>query len=237
VSTRVRVWIAGPETLGAGMQALYTINVAKDSSVAAGFDVASFFGDVGVYDSVGTQLMRIDPNNPVDSLELTHAIPRLAAGHDTVTWSFYYHAPSAVGRIDTIYAVGNSVDLSFDPDGDHWNYAPNFLVRIVPPTNVQQEILVRSFSLAQNYPNPFNPSTLIRFEMPVAGWSSLAVYDMTGRQLKEFRTGYLGAGIHEVNVVADQAGLLSSGVYLYRVVVQSSNTTPFVATKKMLLLK
>ena len=114
-SSRVRVWISGPESLAAGAEALYSLNVAKDSSVAAGFNIAAFFGDLGIFDTTETQLMRVDPNNPVDSLELTHTDPKLSDGRDTISWSFYYRAPSTVGSVDTIYANGNSVDLSLDP--------------------------------------------------------------------------------------------------------------------------
>ena len=232
-----RVWISGPESLAAGMHALYKINVAKDSSIAAGFDVAAFFGDLGVYDSLDTQLMRVDPNNPIDSLELTHTDPKLASGHDTVSWTFRYSAPMTSGVIDTIYACGNSVDLSLDPNDDYWNYAPNFLVHIVSSTAVKEGSIVQSFRLAQNYPNPFNPSTVIHFEMPVPGRSSLIVYDMEGKEVEELLNDALGAGAHEVVFVADKEKGISSGVYFYRLVVQPSAGEPIVATRKMLLVK
>ncbi|HCV43887.1 MAG TPA: hypothetical protein DGH68_10425 [Bacteroidetes bacterium] len=236
-SMRVRVWISGPETLAAGRQAVFTINVAKDSSIAAGFDVAAFYGDLGVADSMHTQLMRIEPFNPVDSLELTHTQPRLAAGRDTVSWSFWYRAPSLFGVMDTIYANGNSVDTSFDPSGDYWNFAPKFLVRIVNPTNVLEGHVAQAFRLAQNYPNPFNPSTVINFEMPAAGQVSLAAYDMSGRKASQLVDGYLGAGVHEVVFGRGESSPLASGVYLYRLIVRSPNAGSFVATRKMLLLK
>jgi len=239
-SERTRVWIEGPETLTAGQEALYTLSVAKDSSIAAGLDVAAFFGDLGIVDSLGTQLMRIDPNNPVDSLELTHTNPKLADGRDTISWPFYYRAPLAAGLVDTIYANGNSVDMSFDPDGDYWNYAPNFLVHIVGSVGVNKQPGAKTFVLQQNYPNPFNPTTMIRFTLPFSGWVSLSVFDVTGRRVADLVNSNLPFGDHGVTFVAGSYGLASSGVYLYRLTLQPSGglgAAPFVMSKKMLLLK
>ena len=211
-SERTRVWIEGPESLAAGQEALYSLNVAKDSSIAAGLDVAAFFGDLGIADSVSTQLMRIDPNNPVDSLELTHTVPKLANGRDTISWPFYYRAPLLAGIVDTIYANGNSVDLSMDPDGDYWNYAPDFLVHVVGSAGVTEQPLVNGFALAQNYPNPFNPSTIIRFDLAVVGRVSLSVFDIVGRKVADLVNGDLPSGIHEVTFSAEKYGSISSGI-------------------------
>ena len=239
-SSDVRVWITGPETLTVENEALYNINVARDSGIAAGFDVAAYYGDIGVFDSTDTQLMRIDKFNPVDSLELTHTDPKPAGDHDTISWSFYYRAPSIAGVTDTIYANGNSVNLNLDPDGDYWNYAPNFLVHILSPTHVAETQTVRSFHLMQNYPNPFNPSTQIRFEVPFSGWVNITVYDMSGRTVQELVNEHFDGGSHEAEFVAKGARVLASGVYFYRISLQSPGTaheSPLVETRKMLLLK
>ncbi len=42
------------------------------------------------------------------------------------------------------------------------------------------------FTLSQNYPNPFNPSTRINFDIPEAGFVTLKVYDILGREIKDF---------------------------------------------------
>ena len=85
------------------------------------------------------------------------------------------------------------------------------------------------YSLEQNYPNPFNPTTYIHFSIPKSGNVSLKVFDVQGREIKDYYNEFLNAGTY--NFEFDGSGL-SSGVYFYRLVAGD-----FTATKKMLLVK
>ena len=69
------------------------------------------------------------------------------------------------------------------------------------------------FSLSQNYPNPFNPETVIRFTLPVAGYTKGVVYDVLGKEVTTLLNGDMSAGNHEVRFNAND---LSSGVYFFR---------------------
>ncbi len=69
------------------------------------------------------------------------------------------------------------------------------------------------------YPNPFNPSTSIRFVLDAPGPVHLAVYDMSGRLVRELHTGtILDAGEQVCTWDGrDAAGVhLASGVYFLR---------------------
>jgi hypothetical protein len=88
------------------------------------------------------------------------------------------------------------------------------------------------FSLNQNYPNPFNPSTKINYAIPYDGKVSLAIYDMTGKEVQSLVNGIQTAGFYSVSFDGSK---LSSGVYYYRIEV--SGQTNFVNTRKMLLVK
>jgi hypothetical protein len=235
-SPRARVWISGPDTVRAGTQALFSVNVAKDTNVAAGFNVAAFLGHLGVRDTAGTQLMRVDPNNPIDSLELTHTDSKSGNGRDTISWQFWYRAPSIIGLTDTIYAVGNSIDTSRDPDGDRWNYAPNFLVRITGPTAVAHESIAQGFALVQNYPNPFNPGTTIKYHLSSDTWQfvSLKVYDIMGREVATLVQERRQVGSHEVSF--DASGF-ASGVYFYRLSATDPTGRVRSSTRRMVLAK
>jgi len=96
------------------------------------------------------------------------------------------------------------------------------------------EILPEGFSLTGNYPNPFNPSTSISFTLPASGQVSLAVYDITGRTVRELVSGSMPAGAHSVTWDGrDENGtVVSSGVYLSRL-VQGKNSV----SRRMLLVK
>jgi glucuronoarabinoxylan endo-1,4-beta-xylanase len=78
------------------------------------------------------------------------------------------------------------------------------------------------YQLLQNYPNPFNPTTVLRYEVPVAGDVRLAVFDMLGREVAVLVNERKTPGSY--SVIFDASGL-SSGVYFCRLrgydVVQS----------------
>jgi hypothetical protein len=228
-TTGVNVWVAGPESLAAGQVGLYKISVARDSNIAAGFNLAAFFGDLGIVDTAGTQVRR--PNeSPTDSLELTHTTTRHSGGHDTISWSFSYRAPLTPGIVDTLYSVGNSVDTSGDPAGDGWNFGSNFYVHITGSSGVDSEIRAVSYSLLQNYPNPFNPSTEIGFRIQVAGFTSLKAYDVLGREVATLVNEEKPPGSY--SVVWDATGL-AAGVYFCRLEVRTGHTQLFTSTRKM----
>ncbi|MBX7045434.1 MAG: T9SS type A sorting domain-containing protein [Ignavibacteria bacterium] len=91
-------------------------------------------------------------------------------------------------------------------------------------------VIADKFVLEQNYPNPFNPSTVIGYQLPVAGFVSLKIFDASGREVacvidNEFKQ----ANSYSVSF---NAGSLSTGVYFY-----SLETEGFKETKKMILVK
>jgi len=88
--------------------------------------------------------------------------------------------------------------------------------------------------LKQNYPNPFNPKTKIGFRLQVSGFTSLKVYDIFGREVATLVNEKLQAGEHEVEWNSSE---LASGVYYYRLVVQSEKGEVYTETKKMVLLR
>jgi endo-1,4-beta-xylanase len=86
-----------------------------------------------------------------------------------------------------------------------------------------------SFALNQNYPNPFNPTTVVRWQLPVASKVRLAVYDMLGREVAVLVHELQTPGPHSVTW---NASGLASGTYIYRVTAAT-----FVDSKTMLLVR
>ncbi len=91
-----------------------------------------------------------------------------------------------------------------------------------------------SFALTGNHPNPFNPSTAISFSLEKAGTVELAIYDITGRKVRDLANGHMAPGRHEAvwNGRDDRGMPAASGVYFARLV--SGGTT---LSHRMLLMK
>jgi hypothetical protein len=87
----------------------------------------------------------------------------------------------------------------------------------------------KEFALFQNYPNPFNPVTKIRYELPIAGFASLKVYNMLGMEVATIVNEEKKAGRYIVDFDGTN---LASGVYFFKFQVAN-----FVQTRKMILLK
>ncbi|MCH8496631.1 MAG: CotH kinase family protein, partial [Balneolales bacterium] len=96
-----------------------------------------------------------------------------------------------------------------------------------PP--VETPNLPVSVALEQNYPNPFNSVTSIPFEIPESGHVKLDVFSVTGQHISTLVSETRNAGSH---IVRFDAGMLSSGVYIYR--LQSNG---IVQTRKLMLIK
>ena len=91
------------------------------------------------------------------------------------------------------------------------------------------------FRLSPAYPNPFNATTVISFELRDASFVSLAVYDITGREVSTLVNGFESAGVH--SVIWD-AEVFSSGIYFVRLeVLPGAGTRQHEMVGKMLLVK
>lgn len=91
------------------------------------------------------------------------------------------------------------------------------------------------FALDQNYPNPFNPETTIAFSLPQPGRTTVRIYDVAGRLVKELVNEDLAAAArHEFswNGRDDRGQGVASGTYY--VDVRSGR---FQSTKRMTLVK
>jgi hypothetical protein len=85
------------------------------------------------------------------------------------------------------------------------------------------------FKLKQNYPNPFNPVTTIGFDIAKAGFVTIKIYDMLGRETAELVNENMNPGSFYVNWNASGK---QSGVYFCRITANG-----FTDIKKLLLVK
>lgn len=87
----------------------------------------------------------------------------------------------------------------------------------------------KEYKLYDNYPNPFNPSTILRYSIPEASFTTINIYDALGKEVSSLVNETKTAGTYEVEFNATD---LSSGIYYYTLQAGSFNQT-----KKMILIK
>jgi flagellar hook assembly protein FlgD len=114
------------------------------------------------------------------------------------------------------------------------NIGPTWDRHAVDAADPGSPIIPGRFSVEQNYPNPFNSQTAIEFTVHRAAEVELRVFNILGQTVTSKNLGMQPAGGHSViwYAIDDDGDELPSGVYFYRIIVESK-----VETKKMLLLK
>jgi hypothetical protein len=91
------------------------------------------------------------------------------------------------------------------------------------------EVIPKSMVLHQNYPNPFNPITVINYELPIANYVELNIFNLLGQKVASLVSEEQKAGDHQIQWDASD---MTSGVYYYQI-----RTDEFIETKKMVLLQ
>lgn len=85
------------------------------------------------------------------------------------------------------------------------------------------------FALHEAFPNPFNATTVLSYQLPVAGHVSLRVYDTVGRLVTTVVGGWRDVGAHQITF---DGSALPSGIYLARLTAGD-----WSAVQKLVLMK
>jgi hypothetical protein len=123
------------------------------------------------------------------------------------------------------FIVAASIDSS-GSDSDAWLIRLDSEVSSAPYSGAASSFHI---SVSPPFPNPCNASTIFSFELPVASYVSLKVYDIGGRFVETLVDGWRGAGEYEVTFDGSN---LPSGIYLARL-----EAGEFSQVRKMVLLK
>ena len=104
------------------------------------------------------------------------------------------------------------------------------------PTGIDDnyELLITNYELGNAYPNPFNPSTQINYQLPAKCSVLLAIYNLRGQLVETLVNEPQNPGYYSVSF--DGSGY-SSGVYFYRISVETNGNSSFQETHKMVLLR
>jgi|GEM_PF-4931020 len=232
--------IAVPRGQAEERQVLQSINSVVVSEAGGGASTLYF----GKTETVGSMLSNCElpPVPPPASFDVRFASQRFVEG---------YTAGSTPSRLD-IDVQSESFPLTLtwkvtDNDARFWlvvgDHARQPLTgaggstvihspvkRLAIEVQSSREVLIpKEFALGQNYPNPFNPTTVISYQLPVASYVTLKVYNMLGQEVATLINGMQDAGYKSVEFTAAN---LPSGIYTYRLTAGT-----FVEVKKMLMIK
>jgi pectin methylesterase-like acyl-CoA thioesterase len=116
-------------------------------------------------------------------------------------------AEAAAYTIPNIFSTATASSSSY-PFSVDW--IPTYYVST--PTSVARTTAAvpNTLCLEQNYPNPFNPTTQLDYTVAKAGFVSLKVYDVLGREIAQLVGSIQSAGQYSVQFDASNLG---SGVY------------------------
>ncbi len=189
-----------------------------------------------------------DENN-LEGFEIYRSIMKEEKGYAARIWGTKYDLIAKVGKdvrefTDTtaaknimkyyyIQSVGKAVD-------NEVLKSSRFLTQTYSPvmcgtTGVEETENDLDYRLYNNYPNPFNPSTTISYALRSECQVKLTVYNILGQKVDVLVNKVQNSGNHSVKW---NASALASGMYIYRLEVNSiDNKDNFVKEKKMLLVK
>lgn len=195
---------------GPTMRADFTVCNSDSTTAGGGYFIGAFVnvtGDSitvrrGVLGSMGTYLYKRNAHFGTGLLAPVVAIYKEAG----VKYSAFAYAGS--GPVNVYFNQENLAAVGIEP------------ISVTAPDN---------YRLTQNYPNPFNPSTTISFDIAKAGYTTLKVYNVLGKEVASLVNENLSVGSYRINF---NASILSNGVYFYT--LQSGD---FKEVKKMMLIK
>ncbi|HYW94978.1 MAG TPA: two-component regulator propeller domain-containing protein [Bacteroidales bacterium] len=144
------------------------------------------------------------------------------------------------GQDWTIYTTADGLasnvihDIAQDNNSVLWIATDNGISKFSPPwTGISQPNTTNTFQL-NVHPNPARDGVYIRYNLPQSGTARVAVFDLSGRMIRQLVYGFNVAGEHEIfwNTAGDNGNYADAGIYVVR--IQSNNLT---TTKKMVILR
>jgi len=205
----------------------FNISVENHSDTSVNFDLWTVIAlpGMGQFEVMNVPGLSLPANALVDRDRIQN-VPDFAPGGTYTYYAYVGEYPWLVEDSDSFtFEKEGSADGALGVPSDWFGYGDSFdrwLETAVTSVPTESKIL-------GNFPNPFNPTTAISIQLSAVSQVNLSVYDVAGRKVATLVDGYRDAGVHEVTF--DGTGL-ASGVYLYRLEVESQT-----AIGKMVLLK
>lgn len=95
-------------------------------------------------------------------------------------------------------------------------------------------VIPRGTELYDNHPNPFNNETMIRYYLPAVTYTTLKIYDLNGKLIRNLVNGIMESGMHTLRWDGrnNRGQLVPSGTYIYQLDNQGHTIS-----KKLVLIK
>jgi hypothetical protein len=161
-----------------------------------------------------------------------------SAGRFSITFVYLGGHLAHVGDILEINAYNSTGSFRIEPIRHVLTESDIKLGRISLDNLVASAVPSQSELLA-NFPNPFNPETWIPFKLQKSSDTSITIYDVHGRVVRNLELGYIPAGTYQTKAKAaywdgtnDIGERVASGVYFYHL-----KAGEFSASRKMVILK
>lgn len=185
----------------------------NNSASVTGVDIAFYQGN--------TRIARFDVLVSADGNTWTTAASNLQSSGTSTALQAFSFTPKT-GKYVRIVGHGNSVNL--------WNSYTEVKVRTAVPiaasTTPAPDAKTSAQPLEINaYPNPFRGTISVNFRLKEASFTTLGIYDMSGKLVSRQISERLQAGSHNRTL---EAGNLPVGTYLLKVVHNGK-----VSTKKL----
>jgi hypothetical protein len=159
-------------------------------------------------------------------------------GRFSVTFVYFDNHLVRVGDILEITAYNSTGDFRIDPIRYVVTESGVELGRI-SLGNLVASVIPSHSELLANFPNPFNPETWIPFKLKEASSTSITIYDVHGRVVRQLKLGSVPAGTYQTKAKAaywdgtnDMGERVASGIYFYHL-----KAGEFSASRKMAILK
>jgi outer membrane protein assembly factor BamB len=232
---------------GTQLGTVYSIN-SDDGAVIWSHNTGSSINSTGALAEYGSDLDRLfigNDNGDVYALSITDGHPYWIYGSGFSIQSAFLYDDGIVyfgtedGRVLKIadnealsgeLTRGNTESISIwgTFQGDN-SRTGNQSTTSASLSNSPELLFPIEFALKHSYPNPFNPVTNIQYELPEITSLTLAIHDMTGREIATLYNGTQTPGYHSISW--DASGY-ASGVYFVKMVAGS-----YVNTQKLMLVK
>lgn len=162
---------------------------------------------------------------------------RIDRSSNGTTWSYLATAPAnSTHYSDENLNSTTTYYYRIRSENTHGNSSfSNTANSTTPVTSVSADSKIPNSYNIQNYPNPFNPETIISYQLAEAGFVTLKIYDLLGKELVTLVNEEQQAGNYNVHFNSQSAfgnRQITGGTYFAR--ISSGN---FSKTIKLLLLK